>query len=63
MAQRPHENLFSLICSDLYDFCPLGHSFFTHHIVMYRKHHFQLKQVEIILWIFWVATNVSTVFL
>ena len=36
-------NLFPicLICTDLYDFCPLGHSFFSHHIATYREHHFQ----------------------
>ena len=36
-------NLFPicLICIDLYDFCPLGHSFFSHHIATYREHHFQ----------------------
>ena len=36
-------NLFPicLICTDLYDFCPLGHSFFSHHIATFREHHFQ----------------------
>ena len=36
-------NLFPicLICTDLYDFCPLGHSFFSLHIAKYREHHFQ----------------------
>ncbi len=29
------------LCTDLYDFCPLGHSFFSHHIATYREHHFQ----------------------
>ena len=43
-------NLFPIcmICTDLYDFCPLGHSFFSHHIATYREHHFQ-SYLEIML--------------
>ena len=41
--EQIYSNLFPicLICTDLYDFCPLGHSLFSHHIATYYEHHFQ----------------------
>ena len=41
-------DLYRFVRFDFVDrwFCPLGHSFFSHHIATYREHHFQSYQVE-----------------